>query len=225
MASRSAAFSWPDGSRQDDDRREAVPGALAVAGAAAVVAGDGGDWGCEVPPQPPIASMKTAKNAKRTYVRPGTVTSGVYGLLMARTEPPSGSIGSVEDPFVGVGPTLHVGSSPPESTVADAEGSPAMEGMQRPAQEPPMAKRVPEGQAPILAVVRGEAPKNVPLELAEAEAMVDLAAWLRARARRLPEDSPLGDEWLAAAEHYSLSARVLWPGVGQPALAVQPETA
>lgn len=92
-----------------------------------------------------------------------------------------------------------------------------------------MAKRVspPVGQSPILSVVRGERPAvdQVPLDRAEAEVMMDCAAFLRARASRLPEESTLRSDLFETADDYGLLARLKWPSVAQPALVERSQTA
>ena len=81
-------------------------------------------------------------------------------------------------------------------------------------------------QPPLLAVVKaGRRDPEPCLRVAEAEAMADLASWLRARARRLPDESGLRRQWLEAAGEYSLSARLLHPGLARLERAERPATA
>lgn len=50
-----------------------------------------------------------------------------------------------------------------------------------------------------------------PLVKLEAEAMYDCVVMVRKRVMRLPEQSEVRQEWLAASEDALLAARLLWP--------------
>ena len=83
-----------------------------------------------------------------------------------------------------------------------------------------------ETEQPVLRVVPGVNVPSVsaaaPTEHVEAQAMVDLARWLRARAVRLPDDSDLRSRWLVVADDYATAARLLRPVPGRPAVSAPP---
>lgn len=77
-------------------------------------------------------------------------------------------------------------------------------------------------QLPLVAVIKRN--DEVPLEQAQAEAMMEVAAVMRRQALRLPERDDLRAELLESAHDYCVAAQLAWPPCGAVRPAALPRT-